>query len=1014
MRITRLWAAIAAVAWIFLAGAPALAQGATGTLRGRVVVGNSLRPLPGAQVSIPDLSRGTLTNANGEFVLVNVPVGEYTVQAQLIGYGLVQQTVTVASGQVAEVTFPLTQRALDLDEIVVTGTAGGQQRRAIGNDVARLSAGEVVQAAPIANVSQMLGQRTPGLMMLPGTGQVGTGSAIRIRGNGSLSLSQDPIIYIDGVRMDSDAGRGPNQRGGGNVSRLNDINPNDIESIEIIKGPAAATLYGTEAANGVIQIITKRGTTGGTQYDFTMRQGTNWLWNPAGRTGMRWMPDESSPTGFYGFNVYEHEKENGNGDYFGYGRNQGYNLSVRGGTDAIRYFLALTRDDDTGVVSWNTDQRLGLRGNTELLLSPKLTAVVSTSFISGETRLVQGAIPNDPFSNLVWSNPRNLVDGPPPTGGRRGFQSAPPEELSETSTTNGITRSTSSIELRFVPIANWTNRLVTGLDSNDEVNNTLWPQQPEGSEHWYGSNGLGSKSVTRTQRRYVTVDASSSYNWDRGDWSLQPSVGFQYYRTSTESITATGSEFPAIPITTVTGGALRNGTETFVENATVGLYVQQQIGWKNRVFLTGAIRGDDNSAFGVEYDAAIYPKLSGTWVLSEEDFFNVSGIDQLRLRGAWGVAGMQPSTTAATQLWGPVIGYDNQPGLIPTAFGNAELSPERSEELEVGFDATVLNGRVDLTFSRYQRAIKDAIVNRPLAPSSGYTGSQSANIGLVNAWGNEVGVNARLIESSAFEWDLDAQFSTMRNEIESLGGEEFISGGGQAQHREGYSIADFFLKRYISAELNANGGIVSGTDLCDGGTGADGLRPGGAPVPCASAPRVLLGHTQPTWTVGAGTGLTIGGNLRLYARVEGNGGHYQANTEIRAIHNQGTSLVVLSRNDPELVVYRTHEPDATANYQAGFLRLREISANYTLPAGLVQKVGARNASINIGMRNVMMLWTAEHGWGTYRDGSIRVPVGGREMITWDPEVRAAGNLSTGYQTVMPPTASLTTTLRLSF
>lgn len=983
-------------------------QQAVGGVTGTVRDASSLAPRANVQVSIPGTGLGTLTTAQGRFLIPNVPAGTHRVLVQSIGYAPAEQTVTVAAGQTVALEFTLQQRALDLDEIVVTGTAGGQQRRAIGNVVATVNASQVLEQAPVTNVNQLLAQRTPGLMMLPGTGQVGTGSSIRIRGNSSLALSNEPIIYIDGVRMDSDAGRGPGQRGGANISRLNDINPNDIESIEIIKGPAAATLYGTEASNGVIQIITKRGSSGAPQYDFTARVGTNWLWNPGGRTGMRWMPDPDRPGEFFGFNVYENEAENGNGPIFGYGLQQGYNLGVRGGTDAVRYFFSVSRDDDRGIVDWNTDQRIALRGNTELLLSEKLTAVVASSYISGETRLAQGAINIDPFSNLIWSNPRNL------NLGQRGFFNSPPEEWGKVETSNGLTRSTSSIELRLSPVDGWTNRLVAGLDSNDEVNTVLYPQQPEGASHYYGQLALGSKTVTRAARRFVTVDFSSSYNFNRGDWSFQPSVGFQYYRTSLSSINASGSQFPAVPITTVSGGATRSGEEDFVENATVGLYIQQQVGWKNRAFLTAAVRGDDNSAFGTEYDAAIYPKLSGTWVISEEDFWSFDRVDQLRLRAAWGAAGQQPGTFDASQLWSPTIGYQNQPALLPSAFGNPQLSPERGEELEVGFDASFLNGRVDLAFTRYQKTIKDAIVNRPLAPSSGFTGSQIVNIGEVAAWGNEIGLNARLVEGQNFQWEFDTQFSTMENEIRDLGGEEFIPGAGQAQQREGYSIGDFFLRRYISAELDANGNLITASAMCDGGRGPQGVDPGGAPVPCGQAPKVWLGHTQPTWQIGAGTGVTLWNNLRLYARVEGNGGHYQANTEIRAIHNQGTSLAVLRRDDPELIVYRAFENDATANYKAGFLRLREISANFDLPDAMVERIGARRASISLGMRNVTMLWTAEHGWGTYRDGSIRVPVGRREMITWDPEVRANGNLSTGYQTVLPPTASFTSTLRLSF
>jgi hypothetical protein len=175
---------------------------------------------------------------------------------------------------------------------------------------------------------------------------------------------------------------------------------------------------------------------------------------------------------------------------------------------------------------------------------------------------------------------------------------------------------------------------------------------------------------------------------------------------------------------------------------------------------------------------------------------------------------------------------------------------------------------------------------------------------------------------------------------------------------------------------------------------------------------VWWGHTQPTWQIGVGSTLTLFNNLRLYGRVEGNGGHYQVNTEIRAIHNLGNSEAVLRRDDPLLQAYRAIENDATGAYEAGFLRLREISASYTVPAAIVERFGATAGSISVGMRNVMMLWTAEEGWGTPRDGSIRVPLA--NMISWDPEIRGSGVRSNNYQTIMPPLASATVAVRLSF
>src|SRR5690554_1005122 len=470
--------------------------------------------------------------------------------------------------------------------------------------------------SPVRNMDQLLAQRSPGVIMLPGTGQVGTGSAIRIRGNSSLSLGNEPIIYIDGVRMDSNPRRGPAQRGGANVSRLNDINPSDIESIEIIKGPAAATLYGTEASNGVIQIITKRGATGAPQFNLTARLGTTWLWNPEGRTEMRYMPDPDNPGELIGFNVYEHEIQQGKGPIFGYGLLQSYNVR--------------------GIVDWNWDRRLAVRGNLDMQVSERWSVRLGTSYIQGETRLAQGSIVTDPFSNLIWSNPRNMNDA------RRGWRAAPPEEWSKVESRIDNDRTTASIELRFQPVSWSTHRIAAGVDVNSEVSWTLYPQQPEGAGHFYGQLGLGSKAVSRGTRKFVTFDYSGSANFGWRDYTFTPSVGFQYYRSRSAFINSSGSQFPAIPITTVSGGAVRDGGEAFTENSTAGVYVQQQVGWRDRVFITGAVRADANSAFGSEFDAAIYPKLSATWAIHEEPFWSIDFVDQLRLRMAWGAAGQQP------------------------------------------------------------------------------------------------------------------------------------------------------------------------------------------------------------------------------------------------------------------------------------------------------------------------------------------------------------------------------------
>ena len=194
---------------------------------------------------------------------------------------------------------------------------------------------------------------------------------------------------------------------------------------------------------------------------------------------------------------------------------------------------------------------------------------------------------------------------------------------------------------------------------------------------------------------------------------------------------------------------------------------------------------------------------------------------------------------------------------------------------------------------------------------------------------------------------------------------------------------------------------------------------GGPDAPCpigtytgTAAPRVLWGHSQPTWQAGLNTQLTLWDNLRFYARVDGNGGHWQSDTEIRALHNQGSTKAVIEQNDPFLQTYRQIDTDAASTYRAGFLRLRELSASYTLKPTLVQKVGASGGSVTLAARNVSMLWTAQQGWNTSRDGEIYVDVANQHV--WDPETRALGSLSNGFQTIMPPTASFVATFRITY
>lgn len=225
-----------------LLAAPLAAQ--TGTVTGIVTSAQNGQPISAAQIYISTLDIGVLSQANGRFALINVPAGSHTLSVERIGFRVATAAVTVAAGGTVVQNFTLSEEALALDEVVVTGTAGGSQRRAVGNVVANVAVNQITATAPVATVEDVLIGRTPGVSLIPAS-SAGGGSKIRIRGHSSMALAGDPIIYVDGVRMNDNrtqVGRFSNQ------SRLADFDPNTIESIEIIKGPAAATLYGTEAS----------------------------------------------------------------------------------------------------------------------------------------------------------------------------------------------------------------------------------------------------------------------------------------------------------------------------------------------------------------------------------------------------------------------------------------------------------------------------------------------------------------------------------------------------------------------------------------------------------------------------------------------------------------------------------------------------------------------------------------------------------------------------------------------
>jgi TonB-linked SusC/RagA family outer membrane protein len=981
-----------------LMAAPAEAQ--TGSIAGQVSSAQGGQPLAAAQVYISGLDIGVLTQANGRFVLINIPAGTHRVTAERIGYQVATAEVTVAAGTTVVRNFTLSEEALQLDEVIVTGTAGGSQRRAIGNVVDALNVGDIAARAPISTVEDALIGRTPGVHLIP-QNAAGGGSKIRIRGHSSMALAGDPIIYVDGVRLNdnrTNVGRYSNQ------SRLADFDPNTIESIEIIKGPAAATLYGTEASSGVIQIVTKRGQAGAPVFDFSVEVGQNYWPDWEGYNRVAWAPDPrtgctpqtlpcASEDQLLRVDYAQHNRELGLMDPWQNGLVQRYSGSVRGGTDIVRYAFSLNRSDQEGVNFWNLDERNSVTANIGVTASEQVSIQLTGGYFSGvyhgpgafwAGEYGWGGIPTSYFRPdgsvetcgdlgfAVTSTPECPL-GPQ----KRGWRDGGPERYSfdRRKEFTATRRSTWSLQTN-INVTDWlAHRLTFGMDQVYERDETYTAR--EGTTFWWSNAGAeGSKSVSTLDAPVYTVDFSGTATFRLMEQRLgtATSYGVQYYTKAERRMGSSGTTFAVPALSTVSAASSRNGTETFVENTTLGAYVQQQFDWDNRIFLTGAVRGDDNSAFGKNYNAAIYPKVSATWVVHEESFWSVDWMDQFRVRGAWGQAGKQPDAFAATQLFRPETGPGGAPILTPTQFGNPDLGPEKGEELELGFDASVFGGRVGTSFTYYNRKTKDAIVGRTIPPSlwPGFAGDfaggiQFVNIGEIKGWGTETTLNINAIPEGPVRLNLDIAFTTQGNEIVDMGGVERIQEGRSRAHYEGFPIAAASDQYIISAEfVNGTSGAVTNI-LCDGGTGKRGLEIGGPPVPCDEAPQVVWGPTDPTRILNVAPTLTIFNDWRLTANIDAQWGHWVAYDFATARYTSHPSTKLNWLQDDALgMAYISQSRNGLGFSKAGFAKLREIALTYTVPATVAERFGASAANIRIGARNAARLWLQQESSGDPR------------------------------------------------
>lgn len=1009
--------AVLVAATAMLAGfAPAVAAQATGTIRGSVVGAGSERPLNGVQVSIQGTTLGTVTDARGEFLIVGVPAGEHQIRVSYVGYGAVEQTVAVAAGDATEASFELAQTAIALDELVVTGTPGATSRRTLGNAVTSLNASEVTEKSTISSLSELLQAKTPGVQILPNSGVPGAASDIRIRGAASL-VNLDPVVYVDGIRYDigglgtfTPSGAGATSFGGQTTSAFDFINPADIESIEVIKGPAAATLYGAEAANGVIQIITKTGTRGeqDIQWNLRLEQGVNQWSLPIPDNFTTCNDERISEVDAVGAPVWPGCQGVVEGTVITQnpllddplalrdGDVQRATLSMRGGGERYSFYLSGVRDTDQGVFRNSYSNRHSLRANFGIFPNDVYGVQITASYAQQKLRMPVG---DESAQAMLLSAFRGRPGRVTGDSLNAGWGTTRPEQQNAYDNTTRSDRLTLGTTVNLTPAQWFRNQVTLGFDYTGSLAQVRSPAGSTDAAFAGVPQGFVSQRVPRT---YVySLDYSGNIEQPLGERLVSTtSVGMQANSRRTESVVASGTGFGAPDVELIGAATSQSGSNSFSEQKSLGFFAQEQVAWNDRLYVTFGLRADDNSAFGQNFTWLFYPKVSLSWVLAEEPFFGGlaerARLSEFRFRASYGQAGSAPSPFAAEQVYTVDKGVAADGGIIsvlrPSAFGNPDLVAERGSEYEIGFDAGLFDDRAGIDFTYYNKRMDDAIISTAAPGSTGFggtfyggTSSVLRNLGETHNSGIELGLTIMPLRGRRITWDSHIALATNRNELVSFGDDrtkETVASqsyGTVQEHRAGYPLAGYWDRL---PQRSSDGSLV----LDDAGNAVLGDT------------ATFIGPSAPKRELSFSNTVTLFRDFQIYALVDYKGGHYNFNSREYQRCTVGTQLNCERLHDTDLASHSDGPAwfvRSTYIEKADFIKLRDLSLTYRLPTDLVQRFGAGSASLTLAGHN-LALWSDYTGI--------------------DPEVNSYGNRAFARADVypVPMTRRLSASINMSF
>lgn len=771
---------------LMMLGLSLQAQTNSYTLKGTVI--DNVGPVPGVSVQIKNTNLGEITDFSGNYNLkVKLNAGNYTLVFRSLG--LVTKELEITLGTVNEVVNNVTMNSdiLGLDEVVITGAGALTAKKQLGNTISSVKGLAIAESASV-DVTGGLSGKLAGIQVTQNSGDPAGGISVRLRSASTVNGSSDPLYIIDGVIVNNNS---TDVLGTTSVvqNRLSDISPQDIDRIEVIKGAAAAAIYGSRASNGVVQIFTKKGQSGEPIITVSSSINFNSLRKKRdfNQVPLDWATDGSTvPVTRYDYQDMVFNNSTGTDNY----------VSMSGGKENTNYFASFSYLQNDGILRSTDYERQGGRIRINQVINDWASASFGTYFSTSKSNdqpnggYVAGVLPTILFTN-------NTIDPSVDTDGNYPTMTFYPNILEYIETfdfNQENNRTIGDFQLNLTPVEGLKVNYILGYDNSESIGNSYIP---------IGTTtiALGSATSTTINTKQFNSDLNASFNKDINNKIKSTTTGgfsWQSDKTILSSITASGL---ALGVKTTDGAASISTDESRSERTFWGGFLQQTFGFNDKLFVTGAIRLDGSSVFGKDERNQFYPKTSMSYLVSEEDFWENSfgsSINSFKVRAAWGQAGNLTAIGPFDRLSNySAISIDGSSGLIaPTRLGNADLKPERQTEIEFGIDMGLFDNKVGIELTYYKQDIEDLLLARTLSPSTGF-GSRVENIGTMTNKGFEALITATPIQTNDFSWSITGTYSTNKNEVNDIEGEQFgIGNFGFSVAKNGQPLGVFYQGYY--------------------------------------------------------------------------------------------------------------------------------------------------------------------------------------------------------------------------